>query len=85
MKNGWLNLDLLEFLSALPFLVFLFIKCEEIPCSFFFFLNRFRTFHWRDGSLQGKKPKTTKNINVVGKEEKLTWEPDSLRHLALCW
>ena len=31
MKSGWLNLDLLEFLSALSFLVFLFIKCEEIP------------------------------------------------------
>lgn len=31
MKNGWLNLDLPEFLSALSFLAFLFIKCEEIP------------------------------------------------------
>lgn len=29
MKNGWLNLDLLEFLTGLSFLVFLFIKCEE--------------------------------------------------------
>jgi len=37
-----------------------------------FFKNRFRTFHWRDVSLKGKKPKTTKNINVVGKEGKLT-------------
>lgn len=34
MKSGWLNLDLLEFLSALSFLVFLFIKYEEIPAIF---------------------------------------------------
>lgn len=56
MKNGWSNLDLLEFLSALSFLVFLFIKCEEIPCNFFL-KNKFRTFHWRDFSLKGKNLK----------------------------
>lgn len=53
MKNGWLNLDLLEFLTGLSFLVFLFIKCEE-------FLqlkkkNRFGTFRWRDFHVKEKK------------------------------
>ena len=58
-------MDLLEFLSALSFLVFLSIKCEEIPAIFF--LNRFGTFHWRDFSLKGKQFKTAKSIHVVEK------------------
>lgn len=57
MKNGWLNLDLLEFLSALPFLVFLFIKCEEISSY------RFGIFHWRDFHLKANNIKP-QSINV---------------------
>lgn len=63
MKNGWLNLDLLEFLSALPFLVFLFIKCEEISS---FKKNRFGIFHWRDFRLKANNLKP-QSINVVEK------------------
>lgn len=67
MKNGWLNLDLLESLSALSFLVFLFIKCEEIPCNFF--KNRDGTFHGRDLHLKEDHLKPP-GRNVVGKPEK---------------
>lgn len=55
MKSGWLNLDLLEFLSALSFLVFLFIKYEEIPAIFLEKNSRFGTFHGEIFFLKEKK------------------------------
>lgn len=63
MKNGWLNLDLLEFLLALSFLVFWFIKCEEISSLK---KNRFGIFHWRDFHLKANNLKP-QSINVVEK------------------
>lgn len=57
MKNGWLNLDLLEFLSALSFLIFLFIKSKK-SCNFFEkWLGAFhgRAFHLKEKNLKSPR------------------------------